>query len=55
MTESAPLSSPGAEAILKRIVDVINAARPMHLLSVEIIQMLRPSGPPGVFKGTTRR
>ena len=31
MTESAPLSSPGAEAIVKRIVDVINAARPMPL------------------------
>ena len=31
MTEAAPLSGPGVEALVRRVIDVINAARPMPL------------------------
>ena len=31
MTETAPLSGPGVEALVRRVIDVINAARPMPL------------------------
>ena len=31
MTETAPLSGPGVEALVRRVSDVINAARPMPL------------------------
>lgn len=31
MTDAAPLSGPGVEALVQRVIDVINAARPMPL------------------------
>jgi len=31
VTETAPLSGPGVEALVQRVIDVINAARPMPL------------------------
>ena len=46
MTETAPLSGPGVEALVQRVIDVINAARPMPLSTSvmvsrdEIIELL---------------
>ena len=46
MTEAAPLSGPGVEALVRRVMDVINAARPMPLSTSvmvsrdEIIELL---------------
>ena len=46
MTDAAPLSGPGAEALVRRVIDVINAARPMPLSTSvmvsrdEIIELL---------------
>ena len=46
MSEAAPLSGPGVEALVRRVIDVINAARPMPLSTSvmvsgdEIIELL---------------
>ena len=46
MTDAAPLSGPGVEALVRRVIDVINAARPMPLSTSvmvsrdEIIELL---------------
>ena len=46
MTDTAPLSGPGVEALVRRVIDVINAARPMPLSTSvmvsrdEIIELL---------------
>jgi vacuolar-type H+-ATPase subunit H len=46
VTEAAPLSGPGVEALVRRVMDVINAARPMPLSTSvmvnrdEIIELL---------------
>ncbi|MDP7066710.1 MAG: hypothetical protein QF637_03720, partial [Acidimicrobiales bacterium] len=46
MSEAAPLSGPGVEALVRRVMDVINAARPMPLSTSvmvsrdEIIELL---------------
>jgi vacuolar-type H+-ATPase subunit H len=47
VTDAAPLSGPGVEALVRRVIDVINAARPMPLSTSvmvsrdEIIELLQ--------------